>query len=499
MRLIDKLQHAIANNLDLNAFHIEGKDYSYTDFALHISKIRNAIQATIPQSEKLIGLVTNNDIETYASILALWFEGKAYIPINPAIPYSRNEQILEQTKSLYLLNSSDEFIEFKGSTTIATNNLLATAINLVPKDYTESEYAYILFTSGSTGTPKGVPISFSNLNGFMAELDRDPSYNLEATDRCLQMFELTFDFSVATYLTPLLYGASIYTLPKGSIKYFSVYKLLVTHKLTVLAMVPSVLDLLRPYFNEIVATQVKHSIFCGGKLHEDVIKEWQKCIPNATILNYYGPTECTVFSGYYAYDSDGKTKGKNGVISIGKPFANLDYLLIDENNTIIEENEKEGELCIAGNQVTDGYWQDNQKNEKSFFISKIDGENKRFYKSGDLCIRDSDGDYMYLDRIDFQIKIGGYRVELGEIEYAISKFIANKSIIASDFLTKNNTTEIGVVITGKQENTTVEIINYLKESLPSYMVPSTIIFVAELPLNLNGKIDRKQIQKILAT
>ena len=192
-------------------------------------------------------------------------------------------------------------------------------------------------------------------------------------------------------------------------------------------------------------------------------------------------------------------KMHQGVISIGKAFSNLDYLLVDEKLQIISEPNKEGELCIAGNQVTDGYWQDPEKNTSSFFKTIIQGKTKRFYRSGDLCYRDEEGDYMYIERIDFQIKIGGYRIELGEIEFCATQFLKDTSVIAIDFINQKNITEIGLCIVGDLAHKEEALKAYLKEKLPTYMIPTTIKYVPTLPLNLNGKINRTEVKQIIAS
>ena len=145
--------------------------------------------------------------------------------------------------------------------------------NIPVKNVKTSDLAYILFTSGSTGTPKGVPITFGNIESLVVAIDKDESFSLLSTDKCLQMFELTFDFSVVAYLFPLLSGACLYTIPKNVIKYFYIFKLIKNQKLTVLTMVPSIINYLRPYFGEINDDCVRYCSFGGGALHNEIAKD----------------------------------------------------------------------------------------------------------------------------------------------------------------------------------------------------------------------------------
>lgn len=498
MNLIYSLHSSFLQNAENNAFCINDYFFTYKDLLNSIVKIRNTIVANIDSREKHIGLVTNNDLETYATILALWMEGKAYIPINPIAPKSRNVEILNLISVKHVFDSSNK-TDFSSFKTINVSQIKYNDNDIFePIKFDETNIAYVLFTSGSTGIPKGIPISFKNLNALVTELDEDDEYKLNTSDRCLQMYDLTFDASLTALLPALLVGACSYTVPSDAIKYLYAYKLLEKYKLTVLKMVPSIIYYLRPYFSEINAPSVRYSIFGGEKLYEDVINEWAKCIPNGKILNHYGPTEFTVCSNYYKYDSDINNRSYNGVLSIGKPFKNVDCIIIDSNNKIVANN-AEGELCLSGKQLTSGYWKNDELNTSSFFMHKTDsGKIKRFYKTGDLCFKDDDGYYLYIGRKDFQVKIGGYRVELGEIEYHARNHESTKSknSLVIDVINSSNNDELVLVIESSKFDTE-GLIQYMSAKLADYMVPKKVFFIDNLPHNKNGKIDRKQLRSLI--
>ncbi|TSE04850.1 AMP-binding protein [Aquimarina algiphila] len=494
MNLISDIQRSIEKNYNNNAFCFSNTYYTYKDFAEVISAIRIEIQTHVKRDEINIGLITNDDIYTYASIIALWMEGKAYVPLHPDFPLDRNTTVIKQADIITILDSSDDKV-FSEYHTILTKDSNTTQIDLLPARVTKDDLGYIFFTSGTTGTPKGVPITFGNLSGFM-DAFWELEYTITDTDRCLQMFELTFDLSVVSYLAPLLKGACIYTIPKDEIKYSYIFELMEDHELTFALMVPSILHYLRPYFEEIDCPAMKYSLFCGEALPLDVTEEWSKCIPNATIANVYGPTECTIFCTDYTYKRNGDNKTHNGVLTIGKDMKNTKTIIVDDDNNEVQEGGN-GELCLSGIQLTPGYWKNEEKNKEVFFTKEYQGEETRFYRTGDLCTVDNEGDILYLGRVDFQAKIQGFRVELSEIEFHAKAALDKLNVVAIAFTNTIQNTEIGLVLESK-EFETKQLLEDLKKILPQYMIPTQIKFVDSFPLNTNGKTDRKKLNKLFS-
>ncbi len=497
MNFIYNLKKSLKENSSKNALCIDEKFYTYKDLSNAINKTRLYIQKNIKPEEKLFGLVANDDLETYASIFALWFENKAHIPINPIAPIDRNLKIFKSTNINTVLDSSKNS-DFSDSYNVFCTTKIDSNIEdykLKEASFLANEIAYILFTSGSTGNPKGIPISFKNLNALLSALNSDDEYKLNSSDKCLQMYDLTFDASLTAFMPAFLAGACSYTISSNSIKYFQVFKLLLKHELTVIKMVPTIINYLRPYFSEIMAINVRYCVFGGGKLNEDIVKEWIKCIPNSKLYNHYGPTECTVCSTYYNYKINDYNKSYNGVLSIGKPIKGIEFVIINDLKEKVEQG-VQGELCLSGDQLTTGYWNNDKLNKQSFFnTTNNEGLTKRFYRTGDICYLNEDGNLMYVERKDFQVKIRGFRVELGEIEYHIRNVIDN-NISVIDIDSENGNNEIALVIEGKKIDTN-SIFEHLRNRIPNYMVPTKTFFVSKLPHNNNGKLDRKQLRKII--
>lgn len=482
----------IAKFADRNAFHIREHYYSYKVLGEEISKIRKSI---IGKGNNMnVGLVLNDDIQTYASIFALWLEGKCYVPLHSEWPLERCLDICEQVELDLVLDSSEKS-RYENVDIIHTSDLEYEGAYLEPKEgVSDEELAYILFTSGSTGKPKGVMLMRKNVGAFMDSFWKT-GIEINEEDRCLQAFDLTFDVSVQGYLVALTRGACCYTIPYGQIKYIYASGLIEDYKLTFGAMAPSMLRYLKPYFDEIDATSLKACILTAEACPLNLMEDWYNCAINTEIYDFYGPTEATIYCTYYKLTKGGYNKSLNGIISIGKPLANCVGMILDEQGNELPAGEK-GELCIAGDQVTKGYWRNPEMNESSFFFKEVNGEQMRFYHTGDLCYKDEDGDIMYSGRLDHQAKIQGFRVEMGEIEYHASEFLGGTNVVCLAFDNKDKLTEIAMFIE-TQEFNPEEMITYMRKKMPSYMIPTRLFYVPVFPLNANDKIDKVKLKTMI--
>lgn len=496
--IIDKL-FSIYQSLpqNTNAFFIGNQHYTYTAFWEKAWQIRNLVQEAV-QTQKNIGFLLYDDLETYASVFGILWAGGTFVPINPHNPADRNALILQQAGIETLLTShladiSHVLGDISAYNTINTTEKAGEITNPVFPQIDEKSPAYILFTSGTTGVPKGVPISHYALTSFIDAFFA-LGIKMDEKDRVLQMFDMTFDLSIMSYFVPLTVGACVYTVPPGGIKYTVIYELMEEQKITFALMVPSILTQLRPYFEEIHFPHLKYSQFCGEALYADIVEEWAKCVPNALIQNVYGPTEATIYCLTYDCVGDRKIdKAVNGIVCIGKPMKNMIAVVADENGNILAEGER-GELCLAGAQMTFGYWNNPEKNAQAFF-QKGD---ITYYRTGDIAYQDETGDFFYAGRLDSQIKIQGFRVELSEIEHHAREITGLRHVAAVTYNDVGGNMRIHLYLegfTGKKE----ELYVSLREIMPEYMIPSKITNKEEFPLNVNGKIDRKELQKIAMT
>src|SRR6266508_2195058 len=469
------------------------RSYTYGELNGLCSAICALLKAHGVQPGDRVGILTENTIYTYASILGILSFGGCYVPLNHHNPVERNRGVIDDAGIKVLLYSDEEekVHDLSHSAPVGTecralnNRVRPAAGKLDSVDQASSDLCYLLFISGTTGKPKGVPIYHRNLSAFLDMMLESGRYDFTSNDRFLQMFELTFDLSIFSFLVPLSVGASFCPIPRKAMAYLEVAEVLQTRQITVALMVPSVINFLKPYFGELSLPQMRYSLFCGEALYHEPLCGWANCAPNAKIENLYGPTEATIFCMRYEWQrGEAPHPQGKGIVPIGRPMEGIDAFKLNDNS-----EDEEGELCLSGEQVTLGYWNNPAKTVEVFGTTK-DGE--RFYRTGDLCRIDRDGHFLFLGRIDNQVKIDGHRVELEEIEVHARAFCGDDQVIAAA-----RTSEVGsqviLLFIESEKDVREGLKEHLREHLPDYMVPREMITVSRFPLNINGKIDRKAV------
>ena len=492
---IEGLYESLLKNGSNNAFCIKDEFYPYSYLMNKAALIQFKLTNDVNHfNNNRIALICTDDILTYSALLGVWFLGYAYVPLGLHNPPERNLAILKDAnvKTILTTQSLDKEI-YKDFRVINLSEIGDSDGLLQRVPVEKDQLAYILFTSGSTGSPKGVPISFGNLNSFLEAFAKSP-VKIDAEDKCLQMFELTFDVSISSFLPALIKGACVYTIPNEVIKYLHVLKLIIKYRLTVIQIVPSVIRLSLPLLNKLNLPSVKYCILTGEATSIELFTMWKNTIPLSKIFNYYGPTEATIYCSYYDCNNS-EINTYNGMIAIGKPFDGIRMLVVDELNNEVKTGEK-GELLMSGNQVSSGYLNNEKKNASSYILLN-EGINKTFfYRSGDSCYKDENGNIHYCGRLDSQVKIQGFRIELSEIEICVKSISKLNNVV----ITKKNKVdalELILVLETNENYDETALAKKMKEKLPEYMLPSSVYVLREFPLNSSGKTDRVQIKLLL--
>lgn len=498
----NQLLNVLKSKTNNDAFCIQNKRYTYGELRAVVKNVSDFLYAKKIE-DAFAAIVTNDCIETYATILALWFKGIAYVPVSPNYPTERATQILKQVNCKWVFKNSTfknkvaiSSVSNSGLAVVETDKLVAqNDFELNTEVIEKDRILCILFTSGSTGIPKGVPYTLENINTTLDSFWH-LKYNISGQDKFLQMFELPFDMSLLSFLPPLLLGGCIFTVKHSQIKYLELLKVLMGNTLTFTTMVPSTLNYLKPYFKDLNLTALKYTIFGGEPFYMSIAEEWKTAAPNAKIVNISGPCEITMACMGYMLDENIKANMHfNQVLAFGKPWKNTTAIIIDENHNETEVGQ-EGELCFAGKHIMHGYWNNEVENERVFFNKTLNGIEMRFYKTGDRSFIDEDGIFYSCGRKDFQHKIQGYKVELAEIESLVLKKFGVKNCIAIVIKSSKNINEIYLIIQNPSASKDT-ISNYLKQKLPAYSLPKQILTLQEFPQTLSGKIDRKKLQHII--
>ena len=486
-RFLEFLNNESINSL--NALCINDTFYTYTQLKDRVIAALSVIENEGVQNA-YIAVHLSDDMEVYAAILAIWASGNSFVPLHSGYPEARVSHI-QETTHFKLVFSQHEAVNGIGTHTHVcklsevTRSEKSENIQLV--NVVDTEVCYCLFTSGSTGLPKGVQITYANLTAFLKGFEA-LNVSLPAGAGYLQMFELTFDLSILNVVWAWNHTGVIYHVGNHSIKYGEISRILEEYPVDFAVMVPSIVHLLRPYYDEINWHSLKVLLFCGEAMTADLVSAWEKCCPQARCINIYGPTECTIVCTSYELEK-GNTAAMNGIVSIGKPFGDNLHFVGDENGRALNSNEK-GLLWIGGPQIMPGYLKNNDLSKKVL----VEKNGQYFYNTGDVVI-ETEVQIYFLGRLDQQVKINGYRIELSEIEFNANKILPDKCAVISIKDQKG----FDLLVLFIEQNTSIDkqnVLKALRNHLPEYMMPSEIISIEQFPLNSNGKLDRKELKSI---
>jgi len=365
---------------------------------------------------------------------------------------------------------------------LETEDLL---VNPQVQGLTPSNLVYVIFTSGSTGKPKGVMVEHQGLVNLITT--RHDVYGINASSRVLQFFSFAFDVSVLNIFMTLCYGGSLYLLPDNiRMDPPRLWEYLERESITQATLTPSVLQ----NCTYLPSLRTPLTLILGGETAAAMlIKTMRQLIPNGSIVNDYGPTEATVSA--IAWKCPPEFNGE--IVPIGKPISNKRIYLLDENRQPVPMGAI-GELYIGGVGVARGYLNRPELTSKSFLPDPfVENKSARMYKTGDLARHLPDGTLVYLGRNDDQVKIRGFRIELGEIAARLSDHPLVDKAAAITIGEGSDKRLVGYVVSKADDNLLSTLRAHLTSCLPEYMIPAAIIRLDSLPINSNGKLDRKAL------
>lgn len=467
---------------------------------LELSRRYGTTFARKTDRNKPVAILMEKSAKTLSVMFGVVYAGCFYVMIDPSQPAERLRQILSVlspelviTKSEFmgLLKEADYEKEIYLADEVIHTGIDEELLTGIRKESKVTDLLYGIFTSGSTGIPKGIVVSQKAVVDFISHFVE--IFRINEEDRIGNQAPFDFDVSVKDIYSAVMTGATLVLVPK---KLFCSPAILLDYlcnkKVTNLTWAVSALTLISSLkgLSYKVPKDVKRVMFSGEVMPVKQLRLWQEALPEAKFVNLYGPSEITCNCTYF---NIGRMYEDNEKIPIGKAFPGREVFLMDDNNSIINERDKVGEICVTGESLSEGYYNNPKETEKRFIMYPLhNDEVVRCYRTGDLGYYGEDGELYFSGRCDFQIKHMGHRIELEEIERAINRIDeVDKSVCLMDY--KHN-----YLVAFYQGNAMTEDIHReLKRSIPAYMIPRKLVQTEVFPLNKNGKTDRKYFMDII--
>ena len=473
------------------ALSMAGQTLDYAELDRRASRLAHYLRDNGVGPEVLVGIAAERSLELVIGLLAILKAGGAYVPLDPDYPSERLAYMIEDSGVRLLLTQrhlATRLTSAPGEPRIVyLDDLDPAALANYPQtapvlQVRPDALAYLIYTSGSTGRPKGVGNSHAALANRLAWMQ--DAYALDATDRVLQKTPFSFDVSVWEFFWPLMNGACLVIAAPGVHREPAQLAALIQQELiSTLHFVPS---MLQAFVAEPMATGCRSlkRIFCSGEaLSVPTLHQAQRYLPQARLYNLYGPTEAAIDVSHWTCGNE------QARVPIGLPIANLRLYLLDATLQPVAAGAV-GELYIGGAGLARGYHRRAGLSAERFVANPFISDGGRIYRTGDLARLRPDGAIDYLGRSDHQVKLRGLRIELGEIE-ACLRACQDVDDAAVNVHESVAGAQLVAYVCGGAEREA--LLSRLRQQLPDYMLPSAFVTLQSLPLNVNGKLDRKAL------
>ena len=480
---------------------------TYQEVNERASYIGHYLRQQGAQPNQLVAIVMEKGWEQVVAALGILASGAAYVPIDPKLPIERQHYLLKETKIQWILTQSklDSVLNWP-------EKIIRLCIDSLPKTsgkwqrvQNASDLAYIIYTSGSTGLPKGVMIDHQGAVNTILDINR--RFKITASDCTFALSSLSFDLSVFDIFGTLAAGGTIVIPDPDETKNPAHWvELMVRKQVTIWNSVPALMQMLVEYLissPSLFPQSLRLVLLSGDWIPLSLPDQLRSRCQDIELVSLGGATEASIWSILYPIEQiDPSWKS----IPYGRPMDNQKFYVLNE---MLEACPTwvAGQLYIGGIGLAKGYWQDEEKTKANFIMHPQTQE--KLYKTGDLGCYLPDGNIEFLGREDFQVKLNGYRIELGEIESVIDSHPAvQKSLILAIGEQRNSKQLVAFIVIEKineannspsedsHENLVDQLKLLLHEKLPEYMTPSMFKVLNSLPLNANGKIDRKALSKV---
>ena len=496
------LQRVAGEHGRRSALTQQGRVLSYTELEEKANQLANFLLDRGVGPEALVGVALDRSFDLFVAILGTVKAGAAYVPIDPLYPRERIEHIVRDARLSLLLSSDGLARLFEGVVDeIVRLDTEWSRISKYPEDAPQSgvvgeNLVYAIYTSGSTGVPKGVGVRQRALLNHILAMRKD--MGLTPDDRVLQYISMSFDASGEEIYPTLASGATLVLPP--SARELSAEELLGI----VRSEGVTVLHLPVPIWHLIVDTLGDQGqrlpdsvrlVMVGGEAPSvQKLREARQILSHPIdFMNLYGPTEATITSTYYKLELNPERAFEAPVVPIGKPIANVRAYVLDRRLVPVPVGVI-GELVVGGEGLARGYLGRPDQTAEVFvpdpFASK---PGARMYRTGDLVRLTRSGDLVFAGRADSQVKVRGLRIELGEIEHHLLRHPGVREGVVAAKQSERGTRLVAYVVAGAERPSAAELRDFLKRTLPDYMVPNAYVFLDELPTTPSGKIDTRRL------
>ena len=500
--VVQWLENTAGKFPDRTAYADENRKYTWSELRRTALSIALNIERILSGQKQPVAVYMETSSDMLAAYMGIAYSGNFYSPIPTNMPSARVEKILDTLRPEMLITTrklrerigAGQVVNHTGDVLCFEDIIGSDVCDEKARQYADriidTDLLYVLFTSGSTGVPKGAAIthrSIIDLIDWEAE-----EYSITENDSFGNQSPFYFDNSVPGIFLSLKTGASFHVIPEVLFSQpVKLLQYLQEKKITTISWVPSaviMVSALKALKKVDLSATLKRVLLCGEVMPTKHLNVWRKYLPNVQYTNFYGPTEITYACTYYVVDRD---FSDDEPLPIGKPIRNTEILVLDEEDKLVTEPEKIGELCVRGSSLSVGYYNDPKRTAAAFVQNPLQpAYEEKIYRTGDLVKYNERNELMYVSRKDFQIKHLGNRIELGEIETAVSSL---DGISMCCCLYDSRRSQIVLLLEQKMSRSGINA--RLRSLIPDYMLPGRVICVDKLPLNANGKIDRVALRQ----
>ncbi|EAL7804684.1 amino acid adenylation domain-containing protein [Campylobacter jejuni] len=478
-------------------FAKERKEITYKNFDLFSKKLASEILRNLGNDNPIqapVLIILPKGIDCLISFFGVALSGNFYTLLDEKSPKERIEKVIEVLKPKLFITS--KYLNFNlDLPTLYTQdfesfNIDESLIKTAKEKHIDTNLLYVLFTSGSTGIPKGVSITHKSVIDYAFHFCE--AFKIDENEIIANQAPLYVDASLPDILATIKPSATLHLIPNHLFAFPNkILDYLEQEKITMIFWKPTVLIYFIKDQDNLKNYPLKNlnKILVGGEIMP--IKQlniWRKHLPNALFANCYGPTEITDVCCYYILDRE---FSENEILPIGKAYKNTELLVFDENMNFISPKQigVKGELFVRGTSLSLGYYNDKEKTKQAFIQNPLhDNYLDLLYKTGDIVAYNEFGELLCYGRNDNRIKFMGHRIELGEIESVIN---SHSKIILCACIFKEK------IICFYESEDELDLKAFLKDKLPSYMIPKNFIKIEKFKLNQNSKIDRKALHELI--